>query len=106
MTCLCSVEGRVLYAVVAAPRAPTAANALPRPSFTWIGNMHGDETANKELLLRLAAGLCRGELVGVGASDCDWRPRASAGPYTRLAHEVAAAAFGRQKALTSRTATL
>ncbi|KAG2434926.1 hypothetical protein HYH02_012124 [Chlamydomonas schloesseri] len=67
-----SVGGRVLYAVVAAPRPPAAAaaGALPRPSFTWIGNMHGDETANKELLLRLAAGLCSGELAD---NDARWK---------------------------------
>eukprot|EP00198_Chlamydomonas_reinhardtii_P010807 XP_001700144.1 predicted protein [Chlamydomonas reinhardtii] len=65
-----SVEGRVLYAVVASPRNPAGGAVLPRPSFTWIGNMHGDETANRELLLRLAAGLCNGELAD---SDARWK---------------------------------
>ncbi len=32
--------------------------------------MHGDETANRELLLRLAAGMCSGELA---AADERWR---------------------------------
>ncbi len=34
--------------------------------------MHGDETANRELLLRLAAGMCSGELAaaaGAGANS-------------------------------------
>ncbi|EFJ48616.1 hypothetical protein VOLCADRAFT_90763 [Volvox carteri f. nagariensis] len=67
-----SVEGRRIVAVVwsAVNGSSDSPSGLPKPSFTWVGNMHGDETANRELLLRLAWGLCSGELA---AADGRWR---------------------------------
>ena len=67
-----SVEGRRIPLVVTRPQPHAAANAsgnctdscgtsscdgggcpgcaVPPPLFTWVGAMHGDETANRELL--------------------------------------------------------
>ncbi|KAG2490869.1 hypothetical protein HYH03_010787 [Edaphochlamys debaryana] len=74
-----SVEGRRMPQLVVAaggeggsPAAPNPTDRLPKPTFTWIGNMHGDETANRELLLHLADGLCGGGLASgaeKGATD-------------------------------------
>ncbi|KXZ54822.1 hypothetical protein GPECTOR_4g893 [Gonium pectorale] len=65
-----SVQGRQIVAVVAGSDSNSSGDGLPPSSFTWIGNMHGDETANRELLLRLADGMCGGALA---AGDPRWR---------------------------------
>lgn len=44
-----TIHGREIVGV----RITDFANTAPKPKFKWIGNMHGDETVGRELLIRL-----------------------------------------------------
>lgn len=50
-----TAEGRQLWVLTL---GNDLAKAKPRPTFRYIGNMHGDEPSGRQLLLGLAEWLC------------------------------------------------
>mmetsp|Transcript_84684 Transcript_84684/g.218285 ORF Transcript_84684/g.218285 Transcript_84684/m.218285 type:complete len:518 (-) Transcript_84684:6-1559(-) len=59
-----SVLGRELWTARLTEGAEEAKGARGKPEFLYVGNIHGDETLGRELLLRLAQDLCERYAAG------------------------------------------